>query len=133
MEGHTAYQQLGVLRIVIPQLFFLQLCHELTKSATNLSSSSSFLFHISFRFSDSFSLLTPSKMLPHGLSKPEDMDAKSIISMQELDPSPVDDLSPDLESGEYFPRPEDSLLRSGNGSSISKLGLRGHRWDAWCM
>ncbi|KAJ5101453.1 hypothetical protein NUU61_003675 [Penicillium alfredii] len=70
-------------------------------------------------------------MLPHGLSKPEDMDAKSIISMQELDPSPVDDLSPDLESGEYFPRPEDSLLRSGNGSSISKLGLRGHRWDAW--
>ena len=61
---------------------------------------------------------------------PLDIDAKSIISMQELDPSPVDeDLSPDLESGEYFPRSEEKPSRTC-GFPRPVLGLRPHRWDA---
>ncbi|KAJ5624736.1 hypothetical protein N7510_001045 [Penicillium lagena] len=56
----------------------------------------------------------------------DDGDARSLFSMQELDPSPVDDLSPDLESGEYF-----SETSPEPGFPISKLGLRGNRWDTW--
>lgn len=63
------------------------------------------------------------------LSKPEDIDTKSIISLQELDPSPVHDVL-DIESGEYFPRAA-SLTQHGAGISIPKLGLSGHRWDSW--
>lgn len=65
------------------------------------------------------------------LSKPDDIDTKSIISMQELDPSPVDD-SPDVESGSYFTRAA-SPVQHGTGLSIPKLGLSGHRWDSWRM
>ncbi|OJJ45530.1 hypothetical protein ASPZODRAFT_153176 [Penicilliopsis zonata CBS 506.65] len=68
-------------------------------------------------------------------SKPEDIDTRSLISMQELDPSPVDDLSPDPESGEYLPKPlDDELLgREVPESKFSgfNLGLRGYRWDSW--
>ncbi|KAJ5208107.1 hypothetical protein N7449_002486 [Penicillium cf. viridicatum] len=65
----------------------------------------------------------------HEPSKPEDIDTKSIISLQELDPSPVHD-SLDVESGEYFPRAA-SPTQHGVGISIPKLGLSGHRWDSW--
>lgn len=53
--------------------------------------------------------------------KLEEIDTKSIISMQELDPSPVED----PVQGEYFPEPP------SNGG-YSQLGLSGHRWDKWC-
>ncbi|KAJ6111579.1 hypothetical protein N7523_007640 [Penicillium sp. IBT 18751x] len=65
--------------------------------------------------------------------KPQDIDTKSVISMQELDPSPVDDSTPDLEtleSGEYFPQPEVDKPKRTCGFSAPKLGLRAHRWDA---
>ena len=62
-------------------------------------------------------------------------DAQSILTMQELDPSPVDD--PDLENGEYFPQMQDanSLFDQSNQShsfGAQKLGLSGLRWDHWC-
>jgi tRNA (guanine26-N2/guanine27-N2)-dimethyltransferase len=63
-----------------------------------------------------------------------DSDAKSIISMQELDPSPVDDSTSDLdtlESGEYTPKPIEEPKHRTCGLS-STLGLRPHRWDALC-
>jgi tRNA (guanine26-N2/guanine27-N2)-dimethyltransferase len=69
-------------------------------------------------------------------SKPRDIDTKSVISMQELDPSPVDDSSPDLETlenGEYFPKPEEDKPKRTCGFPAPKLGLRAHRWDALCM
>lgn len=67
-------------------------------------------------------------------SKPQDFDAKSVISMQELDPSPVDeDSTADLESGEYFPKPEEHKPKRACGFPAPKLGLRAHRWDALCM
>lgn len=58
--------------------------------------------------------------------------------MQELDPSPVQDEFPDLESGDYFPREpsppsaREPIAGGGRFSSL-KLGLRGHSWDSWCM
>ncbi|OGE54982.1 hypothetical protein PENARI_c005G02995 [Penicillium arizonense] len=67
--------------------------------------------------------------MPSQPSKPEDIDTKSIISMQELDPSPVTD-TPDVESGDYFPSNE-PLPQHETGFLIPKLGLRGHRWDTW--
>lgn len=68
-------------------------------------------------------------------SKPKDIDTRSLISMQELEPSPVDDFS-DLENGDHIPktqsfRPTSECVSDG-GFFISKLGLRGHRWDSWC-
>lgn len=67
-------------------------------------------------------------------SKPQDLDTKSIISMQELDPSPVDDESiTDVESGEYFPKTEEDKPKRACGFPAPKLGLRAHRWDALCM
>lgn len=68
--------------------------------------------------------------------KPQDIDTKSIISMQELDPSPVDDSTSDLEtleSGEYIPKPEEGKPTRTCGFPVPKLGLRAHRWDALCM
>ena len=67
--------------------------------------------------------------MPSDLHKLEDIDTKSIISMQEMDPSPVED-TPGFESGEYFPRIE---ATTQNGAGFSKIGLSGHRWDTWCM
>ncbi|KAJ5692045.1 hypothetical protein N7462_001468 [Penicillium macrosclerotiorum] len=65
--------------------------------------------------------------------QPQDVDAKSIISMQELDPSPVDDSTPDLESldsSEYFRPPTPTKPSRTCGFPTPKLGLRAHRWDA---
>ncbi|CAG8077670.1 unnamed protein product [Penicillium olsonii] len=60
-------------------------------------------------------------MTSHELPKLEEIDTKSIISMQELDPSPVDD----PVEGEYFPEP------SAQNGGYPQLGLSGHRWDKW--
>lgn len=68
--------------------------------------------------------------------KPDDFDTRSVISMQELEPSPVTDEGPDLENGDLFPESEKAILSpQGNGSGFfgQKLGLRGHSWDSWCM
>ncbi|KAJ5798239.1 uncharacterized protein N7503_007535 [Penicillium pulvis] len=66
-----------------------------------------------------------------GDAKPVDMDAKSIISMQELDPSPVnDDSIPDIESEEFLPQPAKDKPRRACGFPVPTLGLRPHRWDA---
>ncbi|PYI01267.1 N2,N2-dimethylguanosine tRNA methyltransferase [Aspergillus sclerotiicarbonarius CBS 121057] len=68
--------------------------------------------------------------------RPDDIDTRSIFSMQELEPSPVDDGFPDLESGEYFPNeqnpPAAPKPTAGGRFSSLKLGLRGHSWDSWC-
>ncbi|PGH22997.1 hypothetical protein AJ80_02912 [Polytolypa hystricis UAMH7299] len=63
----------------------------------------------------------------------------SILSLQELDPSPVDEWTPDLESGEYFPdsAAADSNKKPLNNSSPSRssfanlLGLSGRGVDYW--
>ncbi|RAH45865.1 MCP1 family protein [Aspergillus brunneoviolaceus CBS 621.78] len=73
---------------------------------------------------------------PDGLShKPEDIDTRSLISMREIDPSPVEDEFPGLESGEYSPEfqeaSRDSLGRNISALSSLGLGLRGHSWDSW--
>lgn len=67
-------------------------------------------------------------------TKSQDFDAKSILSMQELDPSPVDDSlsTPELDSlenGEYFPQPVEDKPARACGFPAPKLGLRAHRWD----
>lgn len=67
---------------------------------------------------------------------PKDDDTRSLVSMQELDPSPVSE-DPDLERAEYFPETaEDESSQpglAGSGFFGQKLGLRGHSWDSWCM
>lgn len=65
-------------------------------------------------------------------SKPQDLDAKSVFSMQELDPSPEDGLTPDLESGEFIPTPDENKPNLACGFPAPKIGLRAHRWDALC-
>lgn len=62
----------------------------------------------------------------------DDLDTRSVISMQELDPSPVTDESPDLEVGDYSPKAAESVTpQQGSGFFGQKLGLRGHSWDSW--
>jgi len=64
----------------------------------------------------------------------EDDETRSMFSMQELDPSPVDDLPPDMEGGDYFPKVEEVDSTNVEGFprlAIPKLGLGGHRWDYW--
>ncbi|PGH17516.1 hypothetical protein AJ79_01116 [Helicocarpus griseus UAMH5409] len=63
----------------------------------------------------------------------------SPMSLQELDPSPVEEWTPDLEQGGYFPK------TSPNGASSSPdkpnssrhpnlgLGLSGRGWDYWLL
>jgi tRNA (guanine26-N2/guanine27-N2)-dimethyltransferase len=56
------------------------------------------------------------------------------LSMRELDPSPVDDYPPDVENGEYFPDLHNTAAPPEIRSvGISRLGLKGHNWDYWCM
>ncbi|KAJ5885341.1 hypothetical protein N7495_009851 [Penicillium taxi] len=55
--------------------------------------------------------------------KPLDIDTKSILSMQELEPSPVDDSIPNLESGDYFPKQEEEKPQRPFGFAIPKVGL----------
>lgn len=63
----------------------------------------------------------------------DDLDTRSVISMQELDPSPVTDESPDLEAGEYSPKAAEPVPpQQGSGFFGQNLGLRGHSWDSWC-
>ena len=68
-------------------------------------------------------------MPSHLLSKPDDIDTRSMISLQELDPSPVHDVL-DIESGEFFPRATSPTQHTA-GISMPKLGLSGHSWDSW--
>ncbi|KAE8322741.1 S-adenosyl-L-methionine-dependent methyltransferase [Aspergillus sergii] len=67
--------------------------------------------------------------------KPKDIDTHSIISMQELDPSPVQDEFPDLESGQYIFQSQGRPSKLGGISKAGQppfsLGLRGHNWDSW--
>ncbi|KAE8336864.1 hypothetical protein BDV24DRAFT_154782 [Aspergillus arachidicola] len=67
--------------------------------------------------------------------KPKDIDTHSIISMQELDPSPVQDEFPDLESGQYIFQSQGRPSKLGDISKAGQppfsLGLRGHNWDSW--
>ncbi|PYH44647.1 TRM-domain-containing protein [Aspergillus saccharolyticus JOP 1030-1] len=74
--------------------------------------------------------------LPDSLShKPEDVDTRSIISMREVDPSPVEDEFPELERGDCpFPsqsRSQEEKRQKTNTTTFSGLGLRGHSWDSW--
>ena len=52
------------------------------------------------------------------------------ISLQELDPSPVDESPVDVEKGEYFPRQNDPTSPPARTSS---LGLSGHSAIWWRM
>ncbi|KAE8377689.1 S-adenosyl-L-methionine-dependent methyltransferase [Aspergillus bertholletiae] len=67
--------------------------------------------------------------------KPKNIDTRSIVSMHELDPSPVQDEFPDLESGEYIPQSQRHPSKLGNISEAGlppfSLGLRGYNWDSW--
>lgn len=66
------------------------------------------------------------------LSAVDTMDARSMVSMQELDPSPVDDDPPDVETGDYFPEPGNVVGREEPRSfGVSRLGLKPHSWDYW--
>ncbi|KAL5335668.1 N2,N2-dimethylguanosine tRNA methyltransferase [Aspergillus crustosus] len=59
----------------------------------------------------------------------DDIDAQSIISMQELDPSPLDEGTPDIDSENFVPN-----YQPVSGARIpgwSSLGLRGYNWDSW--
>jgi tRNA (guanine26-N2/guanine27-N2)-dimethyltransferase len=59
----------------------------------------------------------------------DDIDTKSIMSMQELDPSPVDETFPDISSEDYTSKYEPPSRGQYLGWS---LGLRGQNWDSWC-
>lgn len=52
----------------------------------------------------------------------DDGDARSLFSMQELDPSPVDDLSPNLESGGYFQKPPPGQDLLSPSSACEEIG-----------
>ncbi|KAL4780490.1 hypothetical protein BJX76DRAFT_46089 [Aspergillus varians] len=68
-------------------------------------------------------------MVPYketSLATQHDTDTKSILSMHELDPSPVNEIFPDTsEASEYQPLSEPQKL------GWSPLGLRGQSWDSW--
>jgi tRNA (guanine26-N2/guanine27-N2)-dimethyltransferase len=67
------------------------------------------------------------------VSATDTSETRSVFSLQELEPSPVDDCPPDLESGDYFPDTRGADTRPSGGFEISRLGLKGHSWDYWCM
>uniref|UniRef100_A0A093XHK6 tRNA (guanine(26)-N(2))-dimethyltransferase n=1 Tax=Talaromyces marneffei PM1 TaxID=1077442 RepID=A0A093XHK6_TALMA len=64
------------------------------------------------------------------LSAIDTIDTRSILSMQELDPSPVDD-PPDIEIGDYFPEPTNRGAGQPRSFGISRIGLKPHNWDYW--
>lgn len=78
--------------------------------------------------------MTPSD---NGRSQPpDDVETRSVISMRELDPSPVRDEFPDVEGGEYLPKaqtPPSTQSHNTPRSASYGLGLRGRNWDSWCM
>jgi tRNA (guanine26-N2/guanine27-N2)-dimethyltransferase len=65
------------------------------------------------------------------LSAVDTIDTRSILSMQELDPSPVDDDPPDIETGDYFPEPTNTTTGQPRSFGISRIGLKPHNWDYW--
>ncbi|EED14199.1 N2,N2-dimethylguanosine tRNA methyltransferase [Talaromyces stipitatus ATCC 10500] len=65
------------------------------------------------------------------LSGVDTIDTRSILSMQELDPSPVDDDPPDIETGDYFPEPANTNGEQARSFGISRIGLKSHSWDYW--
>ncbi|CRG88718.1 hypothetical protein PISL3812_05752 [Talaromyces islandicus] len=66
------------------------------------------------------------------LSGADPIETRSILSMHELDPSPVDDYPPDVENGDYFPDLHNTAATTEvRPVSISRLGLKGHNWDYW--
>ncbi|PLB44664.1 N2,N2-dimethylguanosine tRNA methyltransferase [Aspergillus steynii IBT 23096] len=71
----------------------------------------------------------------NGPRKLDDVDARSMFSLQELDPSPVQEEFPDLENGMQTPDLHDlrpaSLNRSPSNIPATNLGLRGYNWDSW--
>ncbi|RJE24444.1 hypothetical protein PHISCL_03195 [Aspergillus sclerotialis] len=66
--------------------------------------------------------------------KPHDVDTRSTVSMQEIEPSPVDDYTSEMENGDYVPKSQSLNPMpehcSDGGFFVSKLGLRAHRWDS---
>ena len=73
----------------------------------------------------------------------KDDETRSVVSMQELEPSPVTDDWDDLEQGEDFQDAVESQRADqagrgffgqalGLGGGI-RAGLRSGRWDSWCM
>ncbi|KAL4790078.1 hypothetical protein BDV19DRAFT_394404 [Aspergillus venezuelensis] len=65
-------------------------------------------------------------MAPHDettVGTRDDIDTKSILSMQELDPSPVDETIPDSSSDAFVPRYQPP--------SSTQIGIRGRNWDSW--
>ncbi|KAF7593040.1 RNA methyltransferase tRNA(m5U54)methyltransferase [Aspergillus hancockii] len=62
-----------------------------------------------------------------------DVDTHSMVSMQRLDASPVQEAFPDRESGLYIPREQDPKpgSKSHGGLSTPKLGLSGYSWTSW--
>jgi hypothetical protein len=66
--------------------------------------------------------------------KPNAVERHSMSSMQELDPSPVQDELHDLESGEYVFKAQAPKhgSKSQGGLSTPKLGLSGYKWASWC-
>ncbi|KAK2810476.1 hypothetical protein FQN50_002965 [Emmonsiellopsis sp. PD_5] len=65
----------------------------------------------------------------HASRRPTDNDDRSPITLQELDPSPVE-WTPDLKQGGYFPNPSSSNSNDNNHSP-QKLGLSGRGWEYW--
>lgn len=65
------------------------------------------------------------------LSTVDTIDTRSLLSMQELDPSPVDDSPPDVETGDYFPEPPVAAEGESRSFDVSRLGLKSHSWDYW--
>ncbi|KAL3469374.1 hypothetical protein BJX99DRAFT_241472 [Aspergillus californicus] len=61
----------------------------------------------------------------------DDTETKSIISMQELDPSPLDEDFFDNDSEDYIPKYQPSSEPRSFGWSSLNLGLRGQNWDSW--
>ncbi|KAK1139344.1 RNA methyltransferase tRNA(m5U54)methyltransferase [Aspergillus melleus] len=72
---------------------------------------------------------------PNGSQRPDDIDTRSMLSLQELDPSPVHEESPDLENGAFFPKTQGprpaSFDRCPSNLPAANLGLRGYNWDSW--
>lgn len=85
----------------------------------------------------SATLSAMSSVEQNGPQKTDDVDTRSMLSLQELDPSPVQDEFPNLENGMHLlnvrdPQPM-SFDRSPNNLPASNLGLRGYNWDSWSM
>ncbi|KAL4923342.1 S-adenosyl-L-methionine-dependent methyltransferase [Aspergillus undulatus] len=59
----------------------------------------------------------------------DDIDSKSILPMQELDPSPVDENFPDISTEVHAPRYQPPTSTRSFGWPA--LGIRGQSWDSW--